>query len=87
VHVEALVVTVAVTADFMFNRLDLETIPYYRIRHIPWCVHYHAQSLRLEVFEYFYVERGCGSPELYFVGTDWFECSFIDEEFVVYREF
>jgi hypothetical protein len=26
-------------------------------------------------------------PELYSVGPDWFEYSFIDEEFVVYREF
>jgi hypothetical protein len=83
VHAEALVVT----ADFVFNRWDLEILPYYQIRHIPWCVRYHAQSLWLEAFEYFYVGRGCGSPELYSVGPDWFECSFVDEESVVYREF
>jgi hypothetical protein len=35
VHAEALAVMVAVRADFMFNRWDLEILPYYRIRHIP----------------------------------------------------
>jgi hypothetical protein len=78
---------VAVTADFMFNRWDLAILPYYHIRHIPWCIHYHAQSLRLEAFEYFYVGRGCYSPELYSVGPDWFQYDFVDEEFVVYRGF
>jgi hypothetical protein len=34
-----------------------------------------------------YVALGCGSPELYSVGPDWFEYSFVDEELVVYREF
>jgi hypothetical protein len=80
-------VMVAVTADFVFNHWDLGILPYYRIRLIPWCVRYHAQSLRLEAFEYFYVASGCCSPELYSVGLDWFEYSFVDEEFVVYREF
>jgi hypothetical protein len=47
VYAEALTVMVAITADFVFNRWDLETLPYYRIRHIPWCVSY-TQSLRLE---------------------------------------
>jgi hypothetical protein len=46
--ISSLAVIVAVTADFVFNRWDLEIIPYYRIRYIPWCVRYHAQSLRLE---------------------------------------
>jgi hypothetical protein len=89
VYAEALAVAVTVTADFMFNRWDLEILPYYRIRHIlvPWCVRYHERSLRLEAFEYFYVGRGCSSPELYSVGPDWFQYSFVDEEFVVYREF
>jgi hypothetical protein len=67
-----LAVMVAVTADFMFNHWDLEILPYYCIGHIPWCVRYHAQSLRLEVFKYFYDGRGCGSPELYSVCPDWF---------------
>jgi hypothetical protein len=87
VHAEALAVMVAVTADFMFNRWDLEILPYYPIRHIPWCVRYHAQSVRLEASGYFYVGRGCGSPELYSVGPDRFEYNYVDEEFVVYREF
>jgi hypothetical protein len=78
---------VAVTADFVFNRWDLEILTYYRIRHIPWCVRYYALSLSLEAFEYFYVGRGCCSPESYSVSPDLFEYSFVDEEFVVYREF
>jgi hypothetical protein len=73
VQVEALAVMVAVTADFVFNRWHLEILWYYCIRHIPWCVRYHAQSLRLEALEYFYVGRGCCSPELYSIGPDWFE--------------
>jgi hypothetical protein len=85
VHAEALAVLVAVRADIVFNRWDLEILPYYRILHIPWCVRYHAQSLPLEAFEYFYVGRGCGFPELYSVGPDWFQYSFVDED--VYRVF
>jgi hypothetical protein len=50
-HAEALAVMVAVTADFVFKRWDLEILPHYRIRHVPWCVRYRAQSLRLEAFE------------------------------------
>jgi hypothetical protein len=87
VHVKALVVLIAITAEFVLNRWNLEILLYYRIRHLPWCVRYHVQSLRVEVFEDFYVGCGCGSPELYSVGRDWFEYSFIDEEFVVCREF
>jgi hypothetical protein len=87
VQAEALAVIIAVTADSVFNRWDLEILPNYRIRYIPWCVGYDAQSLRLEAFEYFYVGRGCGSSELYSGGPDWFEYSFVEEEFVVYGEF
>jgi hypothetical protein len=64
VHAEALAVMVAVTADFVFNCWDLEILPYYRIWHMPWCGRYHAQSLRLEAFEYLYVGRVlCGYME------------------------
>jgi hypothetical protein len=85
-HAEEFAVMVVVTADFIFNRWDLEILPCYRIRHIQWCVRYHAQILRLEAFNYYlYVGRGCGSPGLYSVGPNWFEYSFVDEEFVVYR--
>jgi hypothetical protein len=65
VHAEALSVMVAVRADFVFNRWDLEILPYYRVRQIPLRVRYQARSVRLEAFEYFYFGRGCGSP-------DWF---------------
>jgi hypothetical protein len=87
VHAEALDVMVAVTADLLFNRWDLEILTYYRIWHVLWCIRYHALSLRLEAFEYFYFGRGCGSPEMYSVGSDWFQYNFVDKEFVVYREF
>jgi hypothetical protein len=86
-HAETLAVMAAATADFVFNRLDLEILRYYRILGILWCIRYYAQSLRLEAFQHFYIGRGCGPPELYSVGPDWFEYSFVDEEFVVYREF
>jgi hypothetical protein len=87
VHAEALAVMVAVTADFVFNRWELEIQPFDRNRQIPWCVSYYSHSILLEAFEYFYIGRGCGSPELYSVGPDWFQYSFVDEKFVVYREF
>jgi hypothetical protein len=32
-HAEALAVMVAVTTDFVFNRWDLDILPYYRILH------------------------------------------------------
>jgi hypothetical protein len=86
VHAEKIAVTVAVTSNFVFNRWDLEILPYYRIRHTPWFVRYRAQSLRLETFEYFYVGRGCGSPELYSVGPVWFEYSLVNKKSVVYRD-
>jgi hypothetical protein len=75
VYAGVLAVIVAVTADFVFNRWDLEILPYYRIRliRVLWCVRYYAQSLRLGAFEYYYVGRGCGSPKLYSVGPDSFE--------------
>jgi hypothetical protein len=38
VHAEALAIIVVVTADFVFNSWDLEILPYYSIRHIPWCI-------------------------------------------------
>jgi hypothetical protein len=37
----------------------------------------------VKAFEDFYVGRGCGSPELYSVGPDWF----VDEEFLVTESF
>jgi hypothetical protein len=79
-----LAVLVAIMVDFVLNQWNLEILLYYRIRHIS-CVCY-AQSLRLEAFEFFYVGRGCGCPELYSVRPDWFQYSFVNEGFVVCRE-
>jgi hypothetical protein len=75
---------VAVTADFVFNRRDLEILPYYRIRHIPWCVRYHAHKPSTGISM---LDVDAVPPELYSFGPDWFEYSFVDEEFVVYRQF
>jgi hypothetical protein len=86
VHTEALAILVAVTTDFILNHWNLEILLYYRIWHIPWCVCYEAHSLRLEGFEDFYVGRGCCSPELYSIGPDVFEHTFVDKECVVCRE-
>jgi hypothetical protein len=55
-------VLVAITADLILKRRNLEILMY--IQHIPWCIRYYAPSLQLEMFEDFYVGRGCGSPEL-----------------------
>jgi hypothetical protein len=38
----------AVAADFFFNCWYLEIPSDDRIRNVPRCVHYHAQSFRLE---------------------------------------
>jgi hypothetical protein len=49
---EASPVLRAVAADF-FLELELELLEIRsvnRIRHIPRCVHYHAQGIRLETF-------------------------------------
>jgi hypothetical protein len=87
VHAEALAVVVAIMADFVLNRWNSEILQYCHIRHIPGCVRYYAQSLRLEAFEDFYIGHGCGSQEFYSIGSNWFEYSFVDEEFVICREF
>jgi hypothetical protein len=47
---EASTVLRAVAADLFFNCLYLEIPSDNRIRHIPRCVHYHAQGFRLETF-------------------------------------
>jgi hypothetical protein len=45
---EASAVLRAVAADFFFNFWYLEIRSVNRIRHVPRCVHYHAQGIRLE---------------------------------------
>jgi hypothetical protein len=46
---EASAVLRAVWGDFYFNCWYLEIPSDNRIRHIPKCVHYHAQGFRLEI--------------------------------------
>jgi hypothetical protein len=70
-------------ADFFFKYWRLEIPSNNRIRHIPRCVHYDVQGLRLETFQNVYVGSGSRAPELYSVSPDWFECCFIYEKFVV----
>jgi hypothetical protein len=76
--VEAVPVLGAESVDFLFNWYDLEILPEHRIRHVPWCVGYHAQDFSLEAFQYFDVGDGSRAPELYSVGPDGFEDDFID---------
>jgi hypothetical protein len=60
----------AVAADNIFNCWCLEIPSDNRIRHIPRCVHYHAQGFRLEMFWNVYVGSGSRTPELYSVSPD-----------------
>jgi hypothetical protein len=32
----------AETSDFLFNRRDLKVLSEDHVRHIPWCISYHA---------------------------------------------
>jgi hypothetical protein len=45
----------AVVADFFFNCWYYEIPLDNRIRHVPRCVHYNAQGLRLETLQNFHV--------------------------------
>jgi hypothetical protein len=67
VCIEAGTVLRTVALDFFFNCWYLEIPSDNGIRHVPRCVHYHAQGLRLETFQNFYVGSGSSTPELYFV--------------------
>jgi hypothetical protein len=51
---EASTVMRAVAADFFCNCWYLEIPSDNRIRHVPKCVNYHAQRLRLELGYYYY---------------------------------
>jgi hypothetical protein len=53
---EASTVLRAVVADFFFNCWYLEIPSDNRIRHIPRCVHYHAQDFRLETSRIYMLE-------------------------------
>jgi hypothetical protein len=63
----------AVTADFFFNCWYLEIPSDNGIRHVPRCVHYHAQSFRLEALWDNYDGSGSRNTELYSLSADWFE--------------
>jgi hypothetical protein len=64
-NAEANTVLRAVAANFFFNCWYLEIPSDNCIRHVPRCVHYHAQGFRLETFQNFYVGNGSRTPELY----------------------
>jgi hypothetical protein len=76
-YAEASTVSRAEAAGFFFNCWYLEIPSDNHIQHVPKCVHYHAQGLRLEMFQNFYVGSGSRTPELYSVGPDWFEYCFV----------
>jgi hypothetical protein len=48
--VEAVPVLGAEAVDFLFNWCGLKMD---HIRHVPWCIGYHAQDFPLEAFQYF----------------------------------
>jgi hypothetical protein len=71
--VEVVSVLGAESVDFLFNWCDLNILSEDYIRHVPWCISYHAQDFPLEMFQYFDVGDGSCAPELYAVGPDGFE--------------
>jgi hypothetical protein len=75
--IEAVPVLGAESVDFLFNWCDLKILSEDHIRHVPWCIGYHAQDFPLEAFQYFDVGDGSGAPELYSVRPDGFENDFI----------
>jgi hypothetical protein len=84
---EASTVLRAVAADFFFNCWCLEILSYNRIRHLPRCVHYHAQGFRLEAFSDFYIGSGSRDQKLYSVSPDRSDYCFVYEKFVACGEF
>jgi hypothetical protein len=70
---------VDLTAEFVFNRWDLGDTSV-----LPYLGHIMSRAFDWKLSSIFYVGLGCGSPELYSLGPDWFEYSFVDEEFFVY---
>jgi hypothetical protein len=61
-YAEASTVLRAVVEDFFFNCWYLEIPSDNRIRHIPRCVHYHAQGFRSETFHEGKWENKCMAP-------------------------
>jgi hypothetical protein len=58
---EASAVMGAVVANFFPNSWNLKVSPDKGVRHIPWCVYYHVQGLRLEAFQD--LDVGCGNGD------------------------
>jgi hypothetical protein len=77
--VEEVPVLGAESVDFLFNWCDLKILSEDHIRHVPWCIGYHAQDFPLEALhlQYFDVGDGSWAPELYAVGPDGFGDDFI----------
>jgi hypothetical protein len=38
----------AETSDFLFNLRDLKVLSEDHVKHVPWCISYHAQSFESE---------------------------------------
>jgi hypothetical protein len=77
----------AVAADFYFNCWYLEISSDDHSWHVPSCVRYNVQGLRLETLQNFYVGCGSHTPECYSVSPDIFGYCFGYEKFVVCGEF
>jgi hypothetical protein len=63
----------AVAVGLSFSCWYLEMPSNNRIQKIPSCVHYHAQSFRLDALHDFYAGTGNSNPELYLVRQYWSE--------------
>jgi hypothetical protein len=70
---------IEVSTIFRAEAADFQVGIWRSLRQVPRCVHYHAQGLRLETFQNFYVGNGSCTPELYSVSPNWLEYGFIDE--------
>jgi hypothetical protein len=68
----------AETSDFLFNLRDLKILSEDHVRHVPWCINYHAQSFGFEAFKDFDIGGRSRSPELYAIGPDRFEDDLVE---------
>jgi hypothetical protein len=68
-------------ADFVLNRWDLEILLYYHSAHTA------VRPLSYAESSIGSIRRECVSPVFYSIGPDWFEHGFVDEEFIICREF
>jgi hypothetical protein len=60
------------SVDFLFNWCDLKILSKDHIRHVPWCMGYHAQDFPLEAFQYFDVGELLElSPRVVFRRSRW----------------